>query len=570
MKTELIEKLENFLQTGDISGISAEIRTLKSTFENQLQKEQDAARQEFLDGGGDQADFTFSKTAEDLRLEELFKEFAVLRKVHEKQVQEEQAKNLIIKRGIVDKIKSLGDIQSQPGKALKALKELQTLWKETGAVSSHAYKDLQNEYSKAVEAFYYSLDIYKVLQEHDFKKNHELKMEIIGKLHQLVENVNIKEIERLIKVYRNDWDDIGPVQNAKWDELKVLWRTGLDLIYAKLKTHYLALEEQKEKNLAAKQALLEKAQALANEIPTDEESWKKGTEAILALQKEWKTVGFTQKGKNEQSWKNFREACDRFFEAKNTFYAGIREVRGDMRKQKMELIQKAEELSTSTDWKETTEKIIRIQAAWKKAPPSGLPDESRLFHRFRKACNVFFDAKKKHFEDLDAAAAGEVKGLEELLQKFQTAELSGDVTKDKETLREYSTAWQQVKGIPPRDRKKLNDRFYQHMDALYDKLNVNESELHIIRFRNKLEKLEQDDSSGQLLQREYDHIKKQAEQIHLEILKYENNLGFFKSSKGDNPLLADIRNKIAAEKEKLAGLKQKQKMAGELLNRIVA
>ncbi|HEV7230780.1 MAG TPA: DUF349 domain-containing protein, partial [Bacteroidia bacterium] len=216
MKTEMIEKLEKMLSTGDVPAISSEMRTLRLNFENTLNKEQEAARQAFLAEGGILADFTFVKQEEDEKIEKLFQEFQVLKKSHEKKTAEEQAKNLIVKSEIVSKIKALGDIQSQPGKALKALKELQTQWKETGPVSSHAYKDLQNEYSKAVEAFYYSLDIYKVLEEHDFKKNLELKSEIIQKLNLLVENPNIKEIERLIKVYRNDWDDAGPVQNAKW------------------------------------------------------------------------------------------------------------------------------------------------------------------------------------------------------------------------------------------------------------------------------------------------------------------------------------------------------------------
>jgi hypothetical protein len=570
MKTEMIEKLEKMLSTGDVPGISSEIRTLRLNYETALSKELEESRQAFMDSGGLAGDFVFTKQEEDSKLEDLFQQFQALKKAHEKKTAEEQAKNLTLKRGIVSGIKALGDIQSQPGKALKSLKELQAQWKETGAVSSHAYKDLQNEYSKAVEAFYYSLDIYKVLEEHDFKKNLELKSEIIQKLNLLADNPNIKEIERLIKVYRNDWDDAGPVQNAKWEALKTQWRAGLDLLYAKLKTHYHALEEQKEKNMAAKQALLEKVKVLTEAIPTDEEGWKKSTDEIILIQKEWKSTGFTQKGKNEQYWKQFREVCDRFFEAKNVFYAGIKESRNDLRKQKLDLIARAEALNSNTDWKETADKLIRIQAEWKRAPATGLPDESRLFHRFRKACNTFFDARKKHFEDLDASAVGEVKSKEELLLKFQAFVLSGDEQKDKESLQQFSQEWQTPGNLPVKDKKRLNDLFYQKMDELYGKLNVTETELHLIRYRSKLEKLEQDDSTGLLIQKEYDHIKKQAEQVHLEILKYENNLGFFKTSKTDNPLLTEIKSKIASEKERLAFMKLKQKMAGEVMNRVGA
>ena len=407
------------------------------------------------------------------------------------------------------------------------------------------------------------------MQDHDFKKNLEIKSAIIENLTKLRENTNIKEVERMIKVYRNEWDETGPVQNDKWDTLKTQWRSALDLVYDKLKTHYNLLEEQKEKNLAAKQALLSQAKAIQETLPTDEEGWKKSTEAMIAIQKEWKSTGFTQKGKGADSWKEFRETCDLFFEAKNVFYSGIKEIRNGLRKQKLTLIETAEALSASTAWKETSDRMIRLQADWKKLPSTGQHEEPRLFHRFRKACNLFFDAKKKHFEDLDAAAVNEVKAKEEVLARFLTLELNSDPVQAKEQLAAFSQEWQSGGILPAKDRKKLNDAFYQHMDEFYSKLNIHASELDTMKFHSKLERLEREDSTGNLLQKEFDHIKKLTDQIHLDVLKYENNLGFFKSSKGDNPLLNEIRSKIESEKERHTLMKAKLKMVREVLNRVI-
>jgi len=570
MKTELIEKLEAFIKTADFSGTAAEIRALQNTYDALLIKETEAARQAFMNDGGVSRDFHFQKDEADLKLEELFKSYRELKKANDKKVLLEQLKHQEAKHEIVEKIKALSNIQSQPGKALKTLKDLQAQWGQAGAVSSHVYKDLQNEYSKAIETFYYSLDIYKVLQELDFKKNLELKTEIVQKLQALAALSSIKEIERLIKVYRDEWEDVGPVQNDKWDELKTQWRAGLDEIYSKLKAHYQTVEEQKAKNLSQKQALLEKAQSLLQELPADEDGWKKSTDQLLALQKEWKSTGFSQKGKAEESWTGFREACDRFFEAKNAFYSVIKEARSGLRKQKQDLIDQAEALKASTQWKETSDKMIRLQADWKKIPSAGMHEEPRLFHRFRKACNHFFDSKKKHFEDQDAASANELKGKEELLVNFQSQLLSGEPEKDKSMLQQYRADWIAGGPLPAKDRKRLNDLFYAHMDQLYSKMNMNESELSLLLYANKLERLEREDSTGGLLQKEYDHIRKQAEQIHLDILKYENNLGFFKTAKGDNPLLSEIKNKISSEKERHTQIKAKQKLVREVLNRVVA
>lgn len=570
MKTEIIDKLELLLKTEDFSGIASEVRSLQNAYDSILQKEMESARQEHITEGGIARDYQFQKQEADIKLEELFKSYREGKKAQEKKLLLEQLKHQEIKHSIVEKIKALGNIQSQPGKALKTLKDLQVQWSQTGTVSSHAYKDLQNEYSKAIETFYYSLDIYKILQEHDFKKNLELKTEIIAKLQALSEQPSIKETERLIKVYRDEWDEVGPVQNDKWESLKGQWRAGLDLLYGKLKAHYLALEEQKAKILVQKNELLEKAKTLLVELPTDEDGWKKSTETLLQLQKEWKSTGFSHKGKAEASWTGFREACDKFFEAKNVFYAEFKEARSGLRKQKMELIEKAEALKTSTSWKDTSDKMIRLQSDWKKIPSAGLHEEPRLFHRFRKACNSFFDARKKHFEDLDAASANELKAKEELLVRFQSHQLTGDLSKDRDDLRQFRTDWMAGGPLPVKDRKRLNDLFYSHMDELYSKLNVNESELSMILYANKLERLEREDHTGALLQKEYDHMRKQAEQVHLDILKYENNLGFFKTVKGDNPLLSEIKNKIASEKERHAQIKIKQKMLREVLDRVTA
>jgi hypothetical protein len=570
MKTELIEKLEALLQKEDISGIVSEVRTLQTNYEIALSQEAEKAREEHLSGGLAANDFVFQKQSEDLKIEELFRTYRELKKAHEKKVLLEQLRNQEVKHSIVEKIKALGNIQSQPGKAMKTLKDLQIQWNEAGSVSSHVYKDLQNEYSKAVEAFYYSLDIYKVLQEHDFKKNLELKTEIISRLEILGQHKSIKEIERLIKVYRDEWDEVGPVQNDKWEPLKAQWKSGLDLIYGKLKAHYAAVEELKEKNLIQKNLILEKATQLLTELPSNEDDWKKSTETIIALQKDWKSTGFSQKGKGEASWNAFRETCDKFFEARNIFLAQIKESRSGLRKQKNELIEKAEALSADTSWKETADKMIRLQADWKKIPSAGPHEEPRLFHRFRKACNAFFDARKKYFEDQDQAAASEVKTKEEFLTRLQSQEMTGDQASDKELLHRLRNEWMNGAPLPAKEKKRLNDQFYLLMDALYAKLNVNASELALIQYSNKLEKLQRDDTSGNLLQREFDSVKKQAEQIHLDILKYENNLGFFKVAKGDNPLLSEIHSKIASEKERLLEIKSRLKMAREALNKVVA
>ncbi|MGZ4043829.1 MAG: DUF349 domain-containing protein, partial [Bacteroidia bacterium] len=265
MKTELIAKLEELL-TKDAGEVANDVRALQKEYQKLWTLEFEKAKQAFVDGGGKAKEFEYPKQPEDIKFESLMDKFAKLKKENEAKQAAEQAKNLVIRQEIISKIKDLSKLSDNVGAAIKMLQELQTQWKETGAVSSHKYKEIQADYSKAIEEFYYNLKIYRDLQEHDLKRNFENKTELIEKLKAIMSLDNIKEAERLIKIYRNEWDEIGPVPNEKWEETKQQYKAALDEVYAKIKAHYHGIEEKKENNLQFKLGLIEKAKELLNSM----------------------------------------------------------------------------------------------------------------------------------------------------------------------------------------------------------------------------------------------------------------------------------------------------------------
>ena len=265
MKTELINKLEELLSK-DAGEVAHEVRALQKEYQKQWTIEFENAKLAFVQEGCKAADFEYPKQKDDLRFEELVEKFISLKKESDAKAASEQARNLIIKQEIIAKIKDLSHLSENVGAAIKKLQELQTEWKESGAVSSHKYKEVQAEYSKAIEEFYYNLKIYRDLQEHDLKKNFENKTILIEKLKALSSLENIKETERLIKVYRNEWEELGPVPNAKWETLKSEYKAALDEIYAKVKGFYHSAEEKKEINLQDKLAIIEKVKEVLSTL----------------------------------------------------------------------------------------------------------------------------------------------------------------------------------------------------------------------------------------------------------------------------------------------------------------
>lgn len=568
MKTELIARMEELLSK-DAGEAAADVRALQKEYQKLWTSEFETAKQAFIDEGGKSKEFEYPKQAEDLRFEELVEKHNKLKKEADAKVVAEQAKNLAIRQEIIAKIRDLSQVSENVGAAVRKLQELQTQWKETGPVSSHKYKEVQAEYSRAIEDIYYNIKIFRDLQEHDLKKNFEMKSALIEKLKTLQALENIKEAERLIKVYRNEWDEIGPVPNAKWEGLKQEYKTVLDDTYSKIKAHYNSVEEFKENNLKAKLDLIEKTKELIQTMDNDKAAkWNEATDKLIALQGEWKHIGRTTEKDNEKIWGEFRALCDEFFEKKKAFFAGLNEKFAANRKIKSELISKAELLQHSTEWQKTGAELIRLQETWKKHPSNGDKEEPKLFARFRKACNTFFDAKKNYYDNLDASYEDNLKAKEEILSRFNEFKLGEDSRANHEQLKTFASEWSAAGLVPLKEKKRLNDTFYNRLDELYEQMNMDKQEKNMMQYRSRLDRMASSDNAIDQLRKESDHLKKISDEINSRIRTYDNNLGFFKNSKGSNAFMKEIEEKIDAEKAKIAELAAKRKLINEEITRL--
>ena len=564
MKTILITKLEELLLK-EVGEVAADVRALQKEYQKLWTSEFENAKQVFIDDGGRAKEFEFPKQTNDIKFESLLEKYSKLKKDADLKIATEQAKNLIIRQEIVSKIKDISQLSDNVGAAVRMLGELQKKWKEVGAVSSHKYKDIQAEYSKAIEDIYYNLKIFRDLQEHDLKKNFELKTEIIEKLRALQQSNKIKETERLIKIYRNEWDEIGPVPAPKWDLIKQNYKEVLDQTYIKIKAHYHSFEEQKENNLKLKQEILEKIKELISSVEPKANKWNEATEKVISFQSQWKKIGRTKENENEKTWAEFRNLCDSFFEKKKEFFTGLNQNYSNNRKIKSDLISQAEALQNSMDWQKTGLDLIKLQDTWKKHPGNGDKEESKLFFRFRKACNTFFDAKKKHFENIEASYDINLLSKEEMLKQFNEFKLSDDNNKNREQLKAFSTEWNTIGMVPMKDKKRINDAFYTRLDAFYEEMNIDKKEKGIIQFKTKIDRLAASENAFDLLLKESDFLKKLSDEINANIRTYDNNLGFFKTSKGSNSFLKEIIDKIEIEKSKVTELAEKRKLISEQL-----
>jgi len=368
-------------------------------------------------------------------------------------------------------------------------------------------------------------------------------------------------VETQLKALQNDWEDIGPVPNEKWEELKDAYWTEVRSIYERINRFYDDRRSEQQENLKKKQAIID---ALTPELEGIEnfntvKEWDDKTSLVLDFQKQWKGIGFGPKKENEKIWKEFRALCDTFFEAKKGFFKEANAAFDAVADKKQKLIEKVEALKDSTDWKETSNKIIQLQKEWKKLGHAGRRNEQKLWKSFRSACDHFFSARQAHFEEKDKQFEDNLKVKEELLTKMEAFKLPESKEDALNALKEFTQEFNDAGHVPMKSKDAIYKRFKTIMDTHYGALKMEGAEKERVLFQAEIETIAAAPNSYRKFQQLRNDIRSQIDREKKEINLLENNLGFFSSSKGADALRKDVEKKIERANQKIDGLKRKLK-----------
>ncbi|MCB0791260.1 MAG: DUF349 domain-containing protein [Flavobacteriales bacterium] len=547
-KAELIARMEALLQQEDLEQTADQVEAVKEGYEALVAEAQEQERQSSGEGevndGPDEATSTVAAPIESAPLtdddDKKFKQLldAFHQKVNEVQRQKarEEAENLATKEAIMKELRELIANEENIGNAFQRFHELQEQWKATGPVPQHAYRDLQRDFSHLLDEFFYHIRIYKELRDHDLKKNTALKRALIADMEAVQRVDSVKEAETLVKEYQEKWHLIGPVVREEWEEVRDAFWNATRAVYDRIHEYYKARRAEHEANLAAKEGLVQKVNEItARTVDAGSKEWKALTDEVLELQNAWKSIGFATKKENERVWKEFRAACNVFFDGKKAFFDRIREQYREVREKKQALLQEALALKDSTEWRGTAERLKQLQQAWKETGSAGPRDEQKLWARFREACDTFFSARKSNFDRLDAEQAEHLQAREELLKEIEAFSLSGDRTKDIEGLRSFSKRWMEAGRVSPRKYEALFERYREGMDKLYGQLKLEADERRRMHFQDHIEGLKSAPDGSSRIERESRIIKRKIQELESELLQFENKMGMFnfKSASGE-------------------------------------
>ncbi|MDR0874093.1 MAG: DUF349 domain-containing protein [Prevotellaceae bacterium] len=544
-KEELVEKLRELVKTSDLSDKN-EVDAIKQAFYKKLKAEQAELLRKFTEDGGDKDDFVAPKEAQEEALRELLQEYRTKKNEANQKILKEKESNLKTKSKILDNLKSLSENLDNLGdkfnEAIQNVRNLQQEWKSTGQVPPEKSTELWKNYQLYIEKFYDYKKISDELREYDLKKNLEVKTALCEQAEKLNEEKDVLTAFRTLQKLHEEWKEIGPVAHEFRETLWEKFKAASLVINKKHQSFFEDKKAEEEKNLAEKTALCEAIEGIDFSGFTAMKEWDKATEKVLELQAKWKKVGFAPKKVNVKIYERFRTACDKFFNTKNDFFKQVKDELNDNLKKKIHLCEQAEALKGSTEWRETSDKLIKLQKEWKTIGTVPRKHSDTVWKRFVAACDHFFEQKSKVTSNEKEEQSQNLQKKQEIIAKIESLD-TAEPKKAEKTLRELIADFNEVGFVPFKEKERIYKAFKKAADAMFDKLNVDEFSRRLNNFRANIEDIAE---KGQhKLFRERDKLKKDLEFLRTEISTFENNIGFFSSSKNADKLIKDMEKKIA-------------------------
>lgn len=556
-KEELVDTLRKYISEYSLERIRNHVEAIKSVFYKIHNEEIDEIHRRFIEEGGKEEDFKVEDSPLEINMKELINIYRDKRNEQSKNIEEQKEINLQAKYDIIEAIKELINSQESLNKTFHDFRSLQESWREIGPVPQKNLKDLWESYHYHVEAFYDYIKINKELRDLDFKKNLDAKLKLCEKAEELLLESSVVEAFRNLQVLHDQWREIGPVPADKRSEIWERFRDATSKINRRHQEYFVNLKDEQKKNLQEKTALCEKAEEIAALEIDNAKDWEVKSKELIDIQKIWKTIGFAPKKHNTKIYERFRAACDSFFDKKREYFASNREEQENNLQLKTELCIQAEALQDSTDWKKTTDELIRLQKKWKTIGPVPIKQSDKIWKRFRAACDTFFNNKSKFYENIDSKYEDNLKAKEDLIKSIEEFELTGDVNKNLEQLKTFQRDWADIGFVPIKVKDEIQEKFREVINNKFDQLKLDEDKKSLLKFRSRIESIVSKPNADRRLAIERDKCFNKLKQLENDITLWENNIGFFSNSKNAESMITDVERKIKSAKEKIESLQEK-------------
>lgn len=550
-KAEILDRLKAIAE-GDEEVTRQELDSLKSHFYRIHKQESEAAYKKYIDEGGIAEEYAPMPDEDENTFKEQMAAVREKRAAAAAALEQERAENYQKKLDIIEKIKALTENPDEINRGYTDFKELQQQWNDLKEVPAEHATALWKNYQQAVEAFYDTLKLSNELRAYDFKKNLEKKTALCEAAEALADETDIVVAFRKLQQLHQEYRETGPVANDLREQIWTRFKEASTVINKRHQEHFEARKQKEEENLAKKTEICETIEAIDIDGLKTFAEWNATSEKITALQAEWKTIGYAPQKMNTKIFERFRAACDNFFTRKSEYFQTVRDNLNQNYALKLDLVEQAEALKDSTDWKATTDALVELQKKWKEIGTVPKKYSDQIWERFNTACDAFFAAKKeanKGNREEQTANMEKKRAVIDRLAAIEPENFEGDL---RATLREAQEEWNQIGHVPFKEKDKLYKLLREQMDRLYGYANQHASQRRIDRFK---ESIKGGNGGGDLRSR----LMRQMDILKNEIKTYENNLGFLNlgKSKQGNALVEELNRKMDKLRDDLAEVKAK-------------
>ncbi|MDE6858627.1 MAG: DUF349 domain-containing protein, partial [Alistipes sp.] len=553
-REELVSLFARLMEEKPVQSLRRDAEAVKIAFYKLHRAAVDAARRAFEESGAE-GEFAPEPDALELRLKDLFKEYRRRRDEFNASLEAEKERNLQTKLAIIEELKELTGSDETLDTTFVRFRELQQRWKDTGLVPQERVKDLWENYNLQVDNFYGIIKINKELRDLDWKKNLEIKTSLCEQAESLILDPSVVEAFHKLQKLHEEWRETGPVAPEFKEELWRRFQAASSRINKAHQEYFESLKQEQVRNLELKTELCEKTEELASRAFASRKEWNRASERLLEIQKVWKTIGFAPKKDNNRIYERFRNACDRFFEAKRAFYSTVKSEMDNNLQLKIEICEAAESVRNSEEWKKTTDELIALQARWKTIGAVSRRHSDEVWKRFRAACDAFFERKAKHFASQDGEQEENLRRKNELLEQMAAADVREG---GYELIKEYQRRWSEIGFVPIRHKEEIQKRYKAAVDAMFGVLRGSERDRSMSRFKEKLSGMKA--SGDRRLRSERERLYNKVRQLEQDIALLENNIGFFFKSKNAEAMIASVRDKIEKARVEMRDTIEKVRM----------
>lgn len=561
-KESILARLRELASADDVALTTADdLARIKQQFYAIRNNEIQAAREDFVAAGNDPE--TFAAGID--QAEEDFKVLMARIKEVKAQIREQQEAqriaNLEKKKAIIAEFDAMSGDTDNINRHHQRAKELQAEFRAIGEVPPQNSTEIWKQYQEAVERFYDQAKINKELYDYDLKKNLGEKQIIIDEAHRLADETDIILAFRRLQELHDKWREIGPVAKEFREDVWNSFKDASAVINSRYQAFFEERKARERENEEAKTALCEAAEAIVPAELTSYAQWDESTKKIIAMQEQWRSLGYASKKANNQLFARFRSACDAFFAAKAEFYKNVKDELAANMEKKVALCERAEQLMNSTDWRATTDELVKLQKEWKQIGAVGRKQSDAIWKRFQAACDHFFEEKKKNSSDTRHTEQSNLKAKRDLVARLRAFDADGLEAAPDEIFAEIKKAqaeWKEIGHVPFREKDKVYEAFREVIDALFARYDLRGQRSRMASFEGNISEIAGD--AGKL-NRERERLMRAYEQRKAELNTYENNLGFLSSkSQSGNSMVREIERRVQRLKDDIAELSEKIKL----------